>query len=62
MKRSRHKLNRSTAEVLNSLGEEFVASLYASYERHGRAAIERVREEDPVAFIRGHCERASKEG
>ena len=52
MKRILHKLNGSTGGALNSLGEEFVASLYASYERHGRAAIERVREGDPVAFIR----------
>jgi hypothetical protein len=52
VKRILHKLNGSTGGALNSLGEELVASLYDSYEQDGRAAIERVREEDPVAFIR----------
>jgi Family of unknown function (DUF5681) len=36
----------------NKLAEEFLAALLANYEEHGRAAIERVCQEDPVAYIR----------
>ena len=36
----------------NKLGEEFLAELYNAFETNGRAAIERVVEEDPAAFLR----------
>ncbi len=36
----------------NKLGEEFLADLSADFEKHGAAAIERVREEDPATYIR----------
>jgi len=36
----------------NKLAEEFLAALLANYEEHGRAAIERDCQEDPVAYIR----------
>jgi hypothetical protein len=36
----------------NKLGEEFLAELYNAYLANGRAAIERVVEEDPAAFLR----------
>src|SRR3954447_14269479 len=36
----------------NRLGEEFLAELYNAFETNGRAAIERVVEEDPAAFLR----------
>ena len=32
--------------------EEFLAELYNAFETNGRAAIERVAEEDPAAFLR----------
>jgi hypothetical protein len=36
----------------NKLGEEFLAELYNAFVANGRAAIERVIEEDPAAFLR----------
>src|SRR4051794_16622564 len=36
----------------NRLGEEFLAELYNAFVANGRAAIERVVEEDPAAFLR----------
>src|SRR5437764_9423807 len=36
----------------NRLGEEFLAELYNAFVANGRAAIERVAEEDPAAFLR----------
>ena len=36
----------------NKLGEEFLAELYNDFEANGKAAIERVREEDPAAYLR----------
>lgn len=36
----------------NKLGEQFLADLYADFAEHGKAAIERVRNEDPAAYIR----------
>jgi hypothetical protein len=32
--------------------ERFLDDLCADYEKHGKAAIERIRESDPVAFIK----------
>jgi hypothetical protein len=50
VKRARH--NGNSGGTLSKLREEFVASLQTSYEQHGRAAIERVCEEDPVVYVR----------
>jgi hypothetical protein len=36
----------------NRLSEEFLAELYDAFVANGRAAIERVAEEDPAAFLR----------
>jgi hypothetical protein len=36
----------------NKLDEEFLAELYNDFEVNGKAAIERVREEDPAAYLR----------
>jgi hypothetical protein len=36
----------------NKLGEAFVEALYEQWHTHGRAALERVIEEDPVAFLK----------
>jgi Family of unknown function (DUF5681) len=36
----------------NRLSEEFLAELYNAFVANGRAAIERVVEEDPAAFLR----------
>ena len=36
----------------NKLGEEFVSAMYADFLEHGVAAIERMREEDPTAYVR----------
>jgi len=36
----------------NRLSEEFIAELYNAFVANGRAAIERVVEEDPAAFLR----------
>ena len=36
----------------NKLGEAFFAGLYQEWRAHGPAAIERVRQEDPVAFLK----------
>src|SRR6476659_3291869 len=36
----------------NKLGEEFLAQLCDDFEVHGAAVIERVRQEDPAAYIR----------
>jgi len=36
----------------NKLGEAFVADLHADWAQHGSAVIERVRKEDPAAYLR----------
>jgi hypothetical protein len=36
----------------SKLGEEFLEALSMDFSEHGPAAIERVRQEDPVAYIR----------
>jgi hypothetical protein len=36
----------------NKLGEEFLAELYSDFEANGAAVIERVRQEDPAAYLR----------
>jgi Family of unknown function (DUF5681) len=36
----------------NKLGEEFLTQLCEDFEAHGAAAIERVRQEDPAAYLR----------
>ena len=36
----------------NKLSEEFLAELHASFQEHGAAVIERVMNEDPVAYVR----------
>jgi hypothetical protein len=36
----------------NKLGEAFVAALFDDFSQHGPAAIARVREEDPTAYVK----------
>src|SRR5215210_5488649 len=36
----------------NKLGEDFIAALYADFQEHGPATIERAREQDPAAYLR----------
>jgi hypothetical protein len=36
----------------SKLGEEFLTDLYEDFIEHGRAAIERVRQEEPTTYIR----------
>lgn len=36
----------------SKLGESFIEELYASWRAGGREAIDRVRDEDPVSFLR----------
>ena len=36
----------------NKLGEAFIETLYADFTKHGDSVIERVREEDPAAYMR----------
>ena len=36
----------------NKLGEEFVSAMYADFLEHGVTTIERMRETDPVAYVR----------
>jgi Family of unknown function (DUF5681) len=44
----------------NRLSEEFLAELYSAFVANGRAAIERVIEEDPAAFP-DHCTERGEE-
>ncbi len=36
----------------NKLGEAFLQDLHADWEKHGRSVIERVRRDDPSAYLR----------
>jgi hypothetical protein len=36
----------------NKLGEAFLHDLHADWEKHGRSVIERVRRDDPSAYLR----------
>jgi hypothetical protein len=36
----------------NKLGEAFVADVYAKWQKHGEAALERMIEQDPGGFVR----------
>ena len=36
----------------NKLGEDFIAALYADFQEHGPATIQRMRLQDPVAYIK----------
>jgi hypothetical protein len=36
----------------NKLGEAFVADVYAKWQKHGGAALERMIEQDPGGFVR----------
>jgi hypothetical protein len=36
----------------NRLSEQFIADLQADWEQHGADVIERVRQDDPVAYLR----------
>jgi hypothetical protein len=45
----------------NKLGEAFFEAMCADFERHGSAAIARVREESPVAYLRAMCQLVPKD-
>jgi hypothetical protein len=36
----------------NKLGESFVADVYESWQKHGAETLERMRLDDPVAYVR----------
>jgi hypothetical protein len=43
------------------LGDAFFEAMCADFERHGSAAIARVREEFPVAYLRAMCQLVPKD-
>jgi hypothetical protein len=45
----------------NKLGDAFFEAMCADFERHGSAAIARVREESPVAYLRAMCQLVPKD-
>ena len=45
----------------NKLGDAIFEAMCADFERHGSAAIARVREESPVAYLRAMCQLVPKD-